>query len=182
MPPILSAFLTHLSRQFDEAARFFVTHARKPRIEMVIRGTHLEWNSNFEGTAYTIEVEDWKCQMDITDACCDRWSFISAAKGHSFDSVISSFCDSGARVKSLAMDCAVEWNWDELRRALERLVQSTGWIGKCSITFPRDSTGIVGVITSNRSTRLVTSSAMRGGFLTVRCVRSSHLLLQECAR
>jgi hypothetical protein len=182
MLPIFSAFLTHLSRQFDEAARFFVTHARKPRIEMVIRGTHLEWNSNFEGTAYTVEVEDWKCQMDITDACCDRWSFISAAKGHSFDSVISSFCDSGARVKSLAMDCAVEWNWDELRRALERLVQSTGWIGKCSITFPRDSTGIVGVITSNRSTRLVTSSAMRGGFLTVRCVRSSQLLLQECAR
>jgi hypothetical protein len=58
MHPTFSAFLTHLSRQFDEAARFFVTHARKPRIEMVIRGTHLEWNSNFEGTAYTVEVED----------------------------------------------------------------------------------------------------------------------------
>jgi hypothetical protein len=157
-----SACLTPLSLQFDEAVRFFLTHTRKPCIEVDIRGYHIEWQSNFDGNAYTVEVEDWRCQMDITDACSDRWSFISAAQGQSFDAAIAAFCDSKVPVKSLGMDCAVEWNWDELRLALERLVQSTGWNGKCSITFPRYSAGAVGIISSNRSTRLVTNAAIRG--------------------
>ncbi len=140
-----------------------MTHVRKPQVEVLIRGFHCEWESNFDGQAFAKEVEDWSCRMDITDACCDRWAFISAAHGLSFDTVISEFCDSSAPVKSLAMDSAIEWNWDELRAALERLVISTGWNGKFSVTFPRDSSACVGIISSNRSTRLVTSAAVRGG-------------------
>ena len=129
---------------------------------MLIRGYHCEWESNFDGKAFAKEVEDWSCRMDISDACSDRWAFVTAASGLSFGAVISDFCDSGAPVKSLAMDCEIEWNWDELRAALERLVLSTGWNGKFSVTFPRYSASCVGIISSNRSTRLVTSAAVRG--------------------
>jgi hypothetical protein len=169
--------------QFDEAVRFLLTHTRKPCIDVVIRGYHLEWQSNFDGNAYTVEVEDWRCQMDISDACSDCWSFVSAAQGQSFESVISSFCESNVPVKSLAMDCAVEWNWDELRQALERLVYSTGWNGKCSISFPRISSATVGIVSSNRSTRLLTNAALRGIITSRRAAAGPvFILVQECVQ
>jgi len=141
-----------------------VSHSRKPRVEVVVRGFHCEWESNFDGLALPKVVEDWSCRMDISGACCDRWAFITAAGGLSFDAAISEFCLSGAPVKSLAMDSVVDWNWDELQTALERLVISTGWNGKFSVSFPIDSSSCVGIISSNRSTRFVTNAAVRGQY------------------
>ncbi len=168
--------------QFEEAAKFFVTHSRKPDMELVIRGYHFEWESNFDGQSFAKEVDDWTCRMNITELCCDRWSFISAVGGLSFDSVVSAFCDANMPVRSVAMESSIEWNWQDLRAALSRLVKSTGWNGLFSITFPRISSSTVGIISSNRSTRLVTSSLMRGAAVIFKHCRQvlyfpSHLFL-----
>jgi len=146
----------------DEVARFLLTHARKPRMEVLIKGYHMEWENNFDGKAFSNQVVDWSCRMDISDACCDSWAFVSAAAGLSFHDAISAFCRSNAPVKALAMDCAVEWNWEELRAALDRIVMSTGWNGMYSITFPRFPQTAVGVMSCNRSSRLLSSAAFRG--------------------
>lgn len=161
-PPCSSVCCCLTLCQFEEAAKFFFTHIRKPEMELVIRGYHYAWETNFDGQSFSKEVEDWSCRMDITEMCCDRWSFISAVGGLSFNSVVSSFCDSKMPVRAVAMDCSVEWNWDDLRAALSRLVKSTGWNGLFSVTFPRISSSTVGIISSNRSTRLLTSSFVRG--------------------
>ncbi|CAF0950849.1 unnamed protein product [Adineta steineri] len=153
------SFNSLIDKNPDQLWLYFMTYLNeKPQVKIIIRGYqrklikegefYYDSNGNLRnGINEAVEVTDFKCSIDLSSYTSERWwrvavmpsvETIEADEIVTLRDAIEQYTLSNKKVKEILMKKQIYgWNLIELRSQLIRLVLSTGYPNRVSVTYEK---------------------------------------------
>ncbi|KAF9432037.1 hypothetical protein BGZ76_011391 [Entomortierella beljakovae] len=129
--------------------RFFVAHSDRPTMSVIIRGHHTENRHTVETSSdgksnsvtRTQIVEDFKIEIDLTPYISSRGTLYVApdpktGKCYTLREVMEQYADEENQFKEIHMQKNVQWDYDELTKAITHAIRSVNYRYTIDISFP----------------------------------------------
>ncbi|KAK3829014.1 MAG: hypothetical protein J3Q66DRAFT_23549 [Benniella sp.] len=129
--------------------RFFVAHNDRPTMHLLIRGYHTEKrestetdsDGNTKWVSKDIKVEDFKIDFDLTPYISPRGTLYTTPDPKTGNiltlrEVMEQFVEEENTFKEMHLHKTVQWDYDELSRAITHAIRSTHYRYTIDISFP----------------------------------------------
>ncbi|KAG0051283.1 hypothetical protein BGZ90_006848, partial [Linnemannia elongata] len=129
--------------------RFFVAHNDRPTLQIVIKGHHIEKRETYEtdsdGNRKLVVqnqyVEDFKMDFDLTPYVIPRGALFTAPDPKTgaiptIKQVLEQFADEENPFKEMHMQKSIQWDYEELTKAITHAIRSVNYRHSISISYP----------------------------------------------
>ncbi|KAF9146970.1 hypothetical protein BG015_011444 [Linnemannia schmuckeri] len=129
--------------------RFFVAHNDRPSLHIVIKGHHIEKHETYETDSdgnrkLVIQdhyVEDFKMDFDLTPYVVPRGALFTAPDPKTgtiptIKQVLEQFADEENPFKEMHMHKSIQWDYEELTRAITHAIRSVNYRHSINISYP----------------------------------------------
>ncbi|KAG0284332.1 hypothetical protein BGZ96_011293 [Linnemannia gamsii] len=129
--------------------RFFVAHNDRPTLHVIIKGHHIEKRETYEtdsdGKRKLVlqdhYVEDFNMDFDLTSYVVPRGALYTAPDAKTgaiptIKEVLEQFADEENPFKEMHMHKSIQWDYEELTKAITHAIRSVNYRHSISISYP----------------------------------------------
>ncbi|KAK3826253.1 MAG: hypothetical protein JOS17DRAFT_253865 [Linnemannia elongata] len=129
--------------------RFFVAHNDRPTLHILIKGHHIEKREHYERDSDGNQklvlkdhyVEDFKMDFDLTPYIIPRGAIFTTPDPKTdtiptIKQVLEQFADEENPFKEMHMHKSIQWDFEELTKAITHAIRSVNYRHSISISYP----------------------------------------------